>query len=45
MPLGFFLWGYVKGIACKTLVTSAVELKLRTVLAIETATLQMLENT
>jgi hypothetical protein len=45
MPLDFFLWGYVKDIVYKTPVTSVDELKLRIVAAIETVTLQMLENT
>jgi hypothetical protein len=45
MPLDFFLWGYVKDIVYKTLVTSLTELKLRIVAAIETVTPQMLENT
>jgi hypothetical protein len=44
-PLDFFLWGYIKAIVYKTLVTSLDELKLRIVAAIETVTPQMLENT
>jgi hypothetical protein len=38
MPLGFFLWGYVKGIVYKTPVTSPEELKLRIAAAIENYT-------
>jgi hypothetical protein len=40
-----FLWGYVKDIVYKTLVTSLDELKLRTVTVIEKVAPQMLENT
>jgi hypothetical protein len=43
-PLDFFLWRYVKDIVYRTPVTSLDELKLRIVAAIETVTLQMLEN-
>jgi hypothetical protein len=39
-----FLWGYVKNIVYKTPVTSLDELKLKIVAAIETVTLQILEN-
>jgi hypothetical protein len=42
--LNLFLWGYVKDIAYKTLI-SLHKLKLRIVSAIETVTPQMLENT
>jgi hypothetical protein len=45
MLLDFFLWGYIKNIVYKTLVTSLNELKLRIVAAIETVTPKMLENT
>jgi hypothetical protein len=44
-PLEFFLWVYIKHIVYKTPVTSCNELKLRIVAAIDTVTLQMLENT
>jgi hypothetical protein len=33
MPLDFYLWGYIKAIVCKTLVTPFDELKLRIVAA------------
>jgi hypothetical protein len=45
MLFNFFLWGYVKHIVYKIIVTSFNELKLRTVAVIKTVTLQMLENT
>jgi hypothetical protein len=44
-PLDFFLWGYDKDIVYKIPVTSFDELKLRIFAAIDTVTLQMLENT
>jgi hypothetical protein len=43
-PLDFFLWGDVKDIVYKTLVTCLDELKLRIVVAVEAVTPQMLEN-
>jgi hypothetical protein len=45
MPLGFFLWGYVKDIVYRTPVTSHDKMILRIVAAIETGTPQTLENT
>jgi hypothetical protein len=45
MTFDFFLWGYIKHIVYKTLVTSLNEMMLRIVAAIETVTPQMLENT
>jgi hypothetical protein len=44
-PLDFVLWGYDKDIVYKTPMTSLHELKHRIVVAVETATPQMLENT
>jgi hypothetical protein len=44
-PLDFFLCVYVKDIVYKIPVTSLDEVKLRIVAAMETTTLQMLENT
>jgi hypothetical protein len=41
----FFLWGYVKDIVYREPVISLDELKLKIVAALETVTLQMLENT
>jgi hypothetical protein len=41
ISLNIFLWGYVKGIVCKTHVTSLDDLKPRSV----AVTLQMLGNT
>jgi hypothetical protein len=45
MPLDLFLWGYVKDIIYKILVTSLDELKLRIVAAIERVTPLILKNT
>jgi hypothetical protein len=45
MPLDVFLYGYIKDIVYKTLVTSYDELKLRIFAAIETVTQYILQNT